>query len=90
MRNMTETKLIPDYPIETWLNEFAKMPDDSLLEQIITYCEQHEIDSKELGYVLAESDQFKRRLHIDCVKKHQMLDPLLTKTLDQCSDMDEW
>ncbi len=81
---------IPEYSIEIWLNEFAKMPDDSLLEQIVSYCEQHDLDSKELGYVLAECDQFKRRLHLDCVKKHQMSDPLLTKTLNRCKDLEEW
>jgi hypothetical protein len=81
---------IPTMTIEEMLNEITKMPEDSLMEQIISWCEENQYDTKEIGYRLGESEHFKRRLHINCVEHHQMTDILLHDKIAKMEDLDEW
>jgi hypothetical protein len=80
----------PDMSVEELLNEISKDSADTLLEKIISWCYQNEYDSKEIGYILAESEHFKRKLHISCVENHQMTDELLTRKIEKMEDFDDW
>ena len=72
------------------INEINKMPEDSLLEKMISYCEQTDTDPQELGDIFAESEQFKRKLWISCVEFNQIKDDLLSDKLNLIEDIDEW
>ena len=88
--NYFQFKDIPLMSIEEMLNQITKMPEESLMEQIVSWCEENSYDTKEVGYVLAESDHFKRRLHINCVEHYQMTDELLHDKIDRMEDLNEW
>ncbi len=85
-----EYKETPDLSVEELLNEITKDPAETLLEQIVSWCYQNEYDSKEIGYLLSESEHFKRRLHISCVENHQMSDVLLTEKIEKMEEFDDW
>lgn len=72
------------------LNEINKMPEDTLLEKLISYCEETDFDPQELGDILGESEQFKRKLWISCVEANQIKDEKLLDRLDLVEDFDEW
>lgn len=72
------------------LNEIQEFPEDSLLEKMISYCEMKDIDPQELGDMFAESDQFKRKLWINCVEAFQIKDVLLQDKINSIEDLDEW
>jgi hypothetical protein len=72
------------------LNQINLIPEDSLLERIISYCEENELNPQELGDSLAESEQFKRVLWINAVENNQIQDVLLKNKLKETLDLDEW
>ena len=72
------------------LNTINQFPEDTLLEKLISYCEQYDIDPQELGDELVESEQFKRMLWIDCVKHNSIKDEKLSEKLDSTDSLDEW
>ena len=72
------------------LNEIHKLPENNLLEKMSSYCEMNDIDPQELGDMFAESDQFKRRLWVNCVENFQIKDELLQDKLQSVEDLDEW
>lgn len=72
------------------LNKIHTLPEETLLEKIISYCEEHDLDPQEVGDRLAESEQFKRVLWIDAVEHNQIQDKLLKDKLRQTEDFDVW
>ena len=80
----------PTSDIVTMMNDISKIQEDSLLEKIATYCEQNNYDEQEVGDVLAESEQFKRKLYVDLVHKNVIKDAGFTKKDNLCADIDEW
>jgi len=80
----------PSLSIEELLNDIYKDPAESLLEKIISWCDENNYDAKEIGYILGESEYFKRKLHISCVENNQMRDELLTKKMNSTKTMDIW
>ncbi len=72
------------------LNEISKIPEISLLERIISYCEENDLDPKEIGDVLSESETFKTNLWLDCVENNSISDPLLKAKWDKTNNLDEW
>ena len=67
------------------LNEISKIPEDTLLDRIVTYCEKNDLDTKEIGDTLSESEQFKRMLHIELENNH-----MFPKTVPATDIIDTW
>jgi len=61
------------------LNKIHDMPEDTLLEKIISYCEETDTDAQEIGEFLSEYEQFKRVLWADALKHNQIRDLTLKK-----------
>ena len=76
--------------ISQLLDEIDKLPGDSLLEKILSYCEENDIDPKEIGDMLSDSEQFKRILWIDAVGNNQIKDELLKNKLKETKDLEAW
>lgn len=72
------------------LNEIYKVPEVSLMDKIISYCDMNDYDIQEIGDILSENEQFKKKLWIDCVNFNTIKDELLKKKQHQCTDFDEW
>jgi hypothetical protein len=72
------------------LNQINSLPGNSLLERMLSYCEENDIDPKELGDMFEESDQFKRVLWIDAVENNQIQDAPLKAKLNETQDLDTW
>lgn len=72
------------------LNEINKMPEPDLLNKLVSYCEQNDLDEQELGEILGECDQFKRQLWIDGVKHFQIKDEGVQRKLKSTKDIDIW
>jgi hypothetical protein len=77
-------------PIVTLLNEIYKMPDDSLLEKITTYCQETDIREEDIAEVLKESEQFKRALWLSCVENFQIKDAQVKHLLENTEELEEW
>ena len=67
------------------LNEIAKIPEKSLLDRIISYCEKFDLDPKEIGDTLEESEQFKKMLHVELEKNH-----VFPKSVQDTTDITIW
>ena len=52
------------------LNEISKIPENSLLDKIVSYCEKFDLDPKEIGDTLGDSEQFKLMLHTELELNH--------------------
>jgi len=72
------------------LNKINSLPGDSLLERMLSYCEENDIDPKELGDMFEESEKFKRVLWIDAVENNQIQDAPLKAKLNETQDLDTW
>ena len=72
------------------LNEINKMPEKTLLEKMVSYCEENDIPEQELGDRLSGSDQFKRTLWINCVESFQIKDELLSEKWAKMENLEEW
>ncbi len=82
--------MLDNREISDILNEIQSLPGDTLLEKVLSYAEENDIPEEELGLFLADSDQFKRVLWINCVKNHQIKDEELNDKLNQTVDLDCW
>jgi len=67
------------------LNEISKIPEKTLLDKILTYCEKNDFDPQEIGDILEESDQFKLMLHSELENNH-----VFSKTGPSVIEVDEW
>ena len=76
--------------IPALLNEIEKIPEDTLIQKIVSYCEQTDTDIQEIGDVLETSKQFKRMLWLNAVKNNEINDPLLKETWESTQDLDDW
>ena len=65
------------------LNEIYKMEGNSLIEKILDYCETFDIDVKEIGDLLEESENFKNILYRDCVLNNIIKDKEMRKHLNK-------
>jgi len=81
---------IPNNNIIELLNAISQVHGDSLLEKIVSYCDKNNLDPQEVGDILADSEQFKRKLHIDLVHNHIIRDPGFSRKENLCQDLDEW
>ncbi len=72
------------------LNEINKLPEENLLDRMISYCEMNDIDPQEFGEFFAENENFKRKLWINCVEHFQIKDELLTNKINSVEDLNEW
>jgi len=72
------------------LNEFNKIQEDTLLDKISVFCEENDIDPKELGDTLSENEQFKRLLWFDCVRNNQLQDKTLKTQWQKQTLLDDW
>jgi len=72
------------------LNDIHKIPESSLLEKLISYCEENDILPQELGDILGESEQFKRVLWINAVQNNQIHDTPLQNKITSTEELDEW
>ena len=84
MQNMNELDL------QDLLNEINKIPGDSLIERIISYCEENDLEPQDIGDSLGESEQFKRVLWIDAVDNNQIHDIKLKELLNSTEEIDDW
>ncbi len=87
---MKDKKDIEKMDIIEILNQINKMPDETLLERMITWCQEFNYDPQELGDLLGESEQLKRTLWMNAVKHNQILDPLLKQKWDQMENLGDW
>ncbi len=72
------------------INEINKIPENSLLDKILTYCEQNNFDIQEIGDILSENEKFKRTLWIDCVDRYVIQDEYLKIKQNSIEELDEW
>ena len=79
-----------DIPLVTLLNEISKMPDDSLLLKITTYCDENDYREEDVAEILKDSDQFKRALWLSCVDNHQIKDDQVQDLFENTNDLDCW
>ena len=56
------------------INDIWKMSGDSISQKILDYCETNDIDERELGELLEESEDFKKQLYKDCIKNNTIKD----------------
>jgi hypothetical protein len=70
----------------TWDN-IMKMPSESILEKILEYCEEHNLDISEV-LDLFDTKEYKALLYTDCVEHFVIKDTELKKILD--ARLDEW
>jgi len=70
----------------TW-NEILEMPSESLLEKILEYCEEYNLDISEILDVFDDKNK-KALLYTDCVENHNIKDEELKKILD--SRLENW
>ena len=72
------------------LNEIYKIEGYTLVDKIIGYCEKNNLDPKEIGDILEESEQFKRKLYIDLVHHKAIKDPKFVEKEELCEILDVW
>ena len=72
------------------INNINDIPGDSLIEKILSYCEENDLEAQEIGDILADSKHFKRVLWIDAVRNNQIQDLGLKNILNETEDFDEW
>jgi hypothetical protein len=75
--------------IITLINKISNMNGNSLLEKIVDHCETYDVDEKELGDILNESEEFKDILYNNCVKHNIIKDKILKDSFRK-SDIEEW
>ena len=78
-----------DNEIITLINKISNMNGNSLLEKIVDYCETYDIDEKEIGDILNDSEEFKDILYNNCVKHNIIKDKTLKDSFKK-SDIQEW
>ena len=72
------------------LNNIYLVQEDNLMDKILTYCEQNEMNIQEIGDILSDSEQFKNTLWIDCVNNNTIKDPFLKDKQNSLHHIDEW
>jgi len=72
------------------LNDIYKIEGDSLLDRIIGYCEKTDTDIREIGDLIADSDELKRKIWLDCVKHNIIIDKGAERLLNQTEDPELW
>ena len=72
------------------INDISKIEGECLLDKIVAYCEKNSLDPQDVGDILAESEQFKRKLHINLVETNVIKDPGFQRRNKLCEDIDEW
>ena len=85
MSNLPFTPAIITNNIVLLLNEISKIPEKSLFDKIISYCEKNDFDPQEIGDILEESEQFKLMLHNELENNH-----VFPKSGPEVVDVDEW
>ena len=74
----------------TLLDKIYLMPEDNLMDKIISYCEMNDYDIQEIGDILSENEQFKTKLWIDCVSNNTIKDDLLKQKQNSTKELDMW
>ena len=74
----------------TLLDKIYLMPEDNLMDKIISYCEMNDYDIQEIGDILSENEQFKTKLWIDCVSNNTIKDNLLKQKQNATKELDMW
>jgi len=81
-RNNQETDLSP----EELFNEIMEMPSDSLIQKILEYSEETNIDITYLAEVFEKNKEYKEMLYVSCVEhniiKDKEMKDILKKRLD--------
>jgi hypothetical protein len=83
-----KVKNFPNVP--ELLNEIQQLPENSLIEKILSWCEETNTDPKELGDYLEENEQFKRMLWLNAVEHNQIRDVQLKDRWKQMNELDDW
>ena len=76
--------------VQELINEINSYPEYSLLEKVISYCEENDIDVNDIEDILKQSEHFRTVFYIDCVEKNHIRDLGLKKKLRETIDEDEW
>lgn len=72
------------------LNEIHQVPENNLMDKILSYCEMNDYNIQEIGDLLGENEQFKTKLWIDCVDNNTIRDILLKEKQNSTEEMDDW
>ena len=88
--NTTNTTNTTKDELITILDQVYLMPEDNLMDKILSYCEQNDFCIQEIGDVLSESEQFKTKLWIDCVDNNTIRDELLKEKQNSTDKLDVW
>ena len=72
------------------LNDIYKVEGDSLLDRIIGYCEKSDLDVREIGDLISDNDELKRKIWLDCVKHNIIMDLGAERLLNQTEDPEIW
>ncbi len=70
----------------TW-DKIMKMPSESVIEKILEFCEEYNLDISEVLH-LFDTKEYKELLYTDCVVNYVIKDPELKQILD--SRLDSW
>ena len=79
-----------DLDLTQVLNEIQSLPGDSLIERMLSWCEENTYDPMELGEMFSSSKQFKRVLWIDAVEHNQVQDNQVKDLLHETKELDVW
>ena len=83
-------KNIENIEIVDLLNEIYKIPGDTILDRLVGLSEKYDIDIRELGDTIADSEDMKKKIWLDCVKHNIIVDPGATKLLERTETLDLW
>ena len=83
-----KTKTPKNQDVESILNACSVYP-GTLLERILTYIEQNDLDPQEIGDILEEDPQFKDFFYVDLVANNEIIDKDLKEIINQ-RDEDVW
>jgi len=72
---------------EITIDKIMEMPSESLLEKVLEFCEEHDLDVSEVLH-LFDNKETKEMLYVSCVEHHVIKDEELKKILDK--RLNEW
>jgi len=74
----------------TIFNQIQQTPGDSLIEKMLSWCEENDFDPAVLGEMFSEDKHFKKILWYDAVKMNQVKDLKVKQLQTETEDLDIW
>jgi hypothetical protein len=71
-------------------DQIQKLPENSLIERMLSWCEENDEDPMELGEIFSQDDNFKKILWADAVRMNQVSDNDLKTKMNQTQPQEIW